>query len=401
MKNEVLYLARIGELSLKGGNRDDFEQRLVQNARLFLEGSKAKVRLSAGRMYIRCPEENASAAEFALSHLSGIAGWAKAETTGKDINAVKAAVMRAAEKAVVSGCKSFKIEARRSDKTFPLNSFEIARETGAEVFNSGLMKVDVHNPDLVITVEIREEAFIYGKENEAPRGLPCGTGGRGLLLLSGGIDSPVAGYRMICRGMKVDSIYFHSHPYTSPEARKKVEDLAAILATYNLGGHLNIISFTEVQRHIKMHCPEAFTTVILRVCMMKTAVMLAEKTGSQAIITGESLGQVASQTIENISAVNSYSAFPVIRPLIGMDKEEITATAKKTGTYEISVLPYEDCCVIFSPKHPVLKASRDEVSSIMEKMNIDPLLEEALNDREHLRISRFGEIIRNKQTTAE
>lgn len=393
MEHDVLYLARIGELSLKGGNKSDFEQRLVQNAQLFLEGKKAKVRLAAGRLYIRCPDESASAVEFALRHLSGIAGWAKAETAPKDMASIKAAVMHAAQKAAAAGCARFKIEAKRSDKAFPFNSFEIARETGAEVFTAGLMKVDVHTPDVVITVEIRETAaFVYGKENDAPRGLPCGTGGRGLLLLSGGIDSPVAGYRMICRGMKVDSIYFHSHPYTSPEARKKVERLAATLAPYNLGGHLNIVSFTEVQRHIKMHCPEPFTTIILRVCMMKTAGMLAERIGSRALITGESLGQVASQTIENISAVNSYAHIPVLRPLIGMDKEEITATAKKIGSYETSILPYEDCCVIFSPKHPVLKADGNEVEAIMKNMGIDPLLEKAFNEREHLRISRFGEI---------
>ena len=393
MKNEIVFLGRIGELSLKGGNRKDFEERLVQNARLFLEGSKASVRLSAGRLYIRCPEEKQDDAVFAISHLTGLAGWARVRTAEKTAQAVTAAVRAEAEKAAAAGYKTFKIEARRADKTFPWNSFEIARETGAAVFQAGILAVDVHRPDVVIMVEIRDQALVYGTENEAPRGLPCGTGGRGLLLLSGGIDSPVAGYRMICRGMKVDSLYFHSHPFTSPEARKKVEDLAAILAAYNIGGHLNVVSFTEVQRRIKMRCPEAFTTVILRICMMKTAARLAAQIGSQAIITGESLGQVASQTMENMAVVNGYAPLPVLRPLIGMDKEEITATAKKIGSYGISILPYEDCCVIFSPKHPVLKAKADAAASILQDADLDPLLDEALAAREHLRISRFGKML--------
>ncbi len=391
MEKTSIFLARVGELTLKGGNRRDFERCLVQNAQLFLEGSGAKVRLSSGRLYVRCPAESEPSAEFALSHLAGIAGWAKARVAEKTLGAIEQAVLEEAEAAKAAGCRTFKIEAKRGDKSFPLNSFEIAREAGAAVAGAGIMAVDVHNPDVVITVEVREEAFVYGKESPAPRGLPCGTGGHALLLLSGGIDSPVAGYRMICRGMKVDAVYFHSHPYTSPEAQKKAEDLAAILATYNLGGHLNVVPFTEVQKRIKEKCPEAFTTVILRVCMVKAAETLARRIGAQGLVTGESLGQVASQTMENLACVNSFAGLPVLRPLVGMDKDEITATARKIGAFDISILPYEDCCTLFSPKHPVLKAKIEEVAAIMQELNIEPLLEEALKNREHIRFSRFGE----------
>ena len=391
MERTSLFLGRVGELTLKGGNRRDFERCLVQNAELFLEGSGAKVRLASGRLYVRCPEESEQAAAFALSHLAGIAGWAKARAVAKDMGAIDRAVLEEAEAAKAAGCRTFKIEAKRGDKAFPLNSFEIAKEAGAAVADAGLMSVDVHAPDVVISVEVREAAFVYGREASAPRGLPCGTGGRALLLLSGGIDSPVAGYRMICRGVKVDSVYFHSHPYTSPEAQKKVEDLAAILATYSLGGHLNVLPFTDVQKRIKERVPEAFVTVVLRVCMVKAAQSLAERIGTQALVTGESLGQVASQTMENMAAVNSFARLPVLRPLVGMDKDEITATSRKIGAFGISILPFEDCCTLFSPKHPVLKAKAEEVSAIMRELDIEPLLEEAIKNRERIRFSRFGE----------
>lgn len=393
METESLYLARVGELALKGGNRREFERCLVQNARLFLEGSGAKARLASGRLYVRCPAESAWAAERALSHLTGIAGWARARAAEKDMGAIAQAVLAEARSAAAAGCRTFKIEARREDKAFPLNSLEIAREAGAAVARAGMLAVDVHSPDVVITVEVRDAAFVYGKESPAPRGLPCGTGGRALLLLSGGIDSPVAGYRMTCRGMKVDSVYFHSYPYTSQEAQGKAESLAAMLAPYNLGSSLNVVPFAGVQGRIRERCPEAFSTLILRVCMVKAAEALARRIGAGALITGESLGQVASQTMENIACVNSFAGLPVLRPLVGMDKDEITADSKKIGAFEISILPYEDCCALFSPRHPVLKARREEAEAIMQGLDIEPLLREALESRERVRFSRFGKRI--------
>lgn len=383
----AIYLVKVGELTLKGGNLKDFEQRLQQNAQLYLEGKHAKVQIRAGRMYVEGPVESAEAIEYALSHLVGIAGWARATVVAKETDAMRDAVVAEALKAKAAGMKTFKIEARRSDKAFPLNSYEIARLMGEAVFDAGILAVDVHHPDALITVEVRERCFIYGPENPGNRGLPCGTGGKGLLLLSGGIDSPVAGYRMLRRGMKLDCVYFHSHPYTSPEAQQKVEDLAKILARYGVGTHLNIIPFTAVQQHIRDNSPPDYATVMLRMCMMKAANLLCRMTGSRTIITGESLGQVASQTIENLTATNSCAEYPVLRPLIGMDKEEIITTAKEIGTYAISILPYEDCCVLFSPKHPVLRADLDYTTELYNAMNIDELIKAAFDSREH---KRFG-----------
>lgn len=383
----VLYLVKVGELTLKSGNRKDFEQRLVQNTQLYLDDKKIKVALRAGRMYVEGPSDSARAIEYALSHLIGITGWARATVVPKETEAMQQAVLAEAVKAQKEGKKTFKVEARRSDKSFHLNSYEIACLMGEIVYEKGILAVDVHHPDIEITVEVRERCFVYGAENTGHRGLPCGTGGRGLLLLSGGIDSPVAGYRMIRRGMKIDCLYFHSHPYTSPEAQQKVEDLAKVMALYGLGTHLNIVPFTAVQQRIRDSAPPDYATILLRVCMMKVANQLCPTIGCKSIITGESLGQVASQTIENLAVTNAYADFPVLRPLIGMDKEEIVATAKKIGTYDISILPYEDCCVLFSPKHPMLRAVLQDTEEIYRKMDIDGLIEQAITSREH---KRFG-----------
>lgn len=384
---EAIYLVKIGELTLKSGNIKDFEQRLVQNVQLLLEGHHAKVQLRAGRMTVEGPEESATAIEYALDHMIGITGWARAVVVPKETGAMQKAVLDEAIKARDAGAKTFKVEARRADKSFPLNSFEIACLMGEPVYEQGIMAVDVHKPDALITVEVRERCFVYGPEKKGHRGLPCGTGGKGLLLLSGGIDSPVAGYRMIRRGMKIDCLYFHSHPYTSPEAQQKVEDLAKTLAVFGIGTHLNIVPFTQVQQRIRDAAPPDYATLLLRICMMKVANKMCEVTGSKAIITGESLGQVASQTIENLIVTNSYAAYPVLRPLVGLDKEEIIITAKAIDTYEISILPYEDCCVLFSPKHPVLRADPAVTKEIYEKMDIEELIEEAFRTREH---KRFG-----------
>ena len=222
--------------------------------------------------------------------------------------------------------------------------------------------------------------------NISAGGLPCGCSGRALLLLSGGIDSPVAGYKMLFRGMKVDYVYFHSHPYTSPEAQQKVETLAGILARYGLGGYLTVVSFTKVQQHLKRTVPEPYLTLLLRMCMMHTAEMLAEKVNAQCLVTGESLAQVASQTIENLTITDSCAKLPILRPLIGMDKEEIIRYAVDIGTYQTSILPYEDCCVLFSPKHPVLHTRQKDAEDIYARIDIEPLLMEAFEQRETKKI---------------
>ncbi len=389
---EITYLVRLGELTLKGGNIKEFENRLVHNTRILLESFKSHVTLRAGRMYIDCPPESCKAVEFTLSHLIGITGWARTRVCEKNMASIKQAVMEEALDAKRKGAKTFKIETRRSEKSFPLSSYEVSCEAAGDVFDQKILTVDVHNPDLTIRIEIRERCFVYSDAEKGCRGLPVGTGGKGLLLLSGGLDSPVAGYRMIRRGMKVECAYFHAYPYTSSEAQRKVEDLAQIISLYGIETHINIIPFTDVQMairklskdvpYIQDFSTESFSTLLLRMCMMKTASILAHHIHAQCLITGESLGQVASQTIENMAVTESACSLPLLRPLIGLDKEEIIETAKSIGTYDTSILPYEDCCVLFSPKHPVLKASIETASALFEQLNADTLLQEAFEKRE-------------------
>ena len=383
----VTYLAKLGELTLKGSNLKEFENRLVNNAQLYLETVKARVLLRAGRLYIEGPESSIPAIEYTLSHLIGITGWARAIVCEKDIESMKKAVMEVAVQAKNEGAKTFKVDVRRAEKTFPMNSYEIAIATAEDVFEQNIMTVDVHKPDAFIRVEVRERCFVYCDRNKGRRGLPVGVSGKGLLLLSGGIDSPVAGYRMMRRGMKVECIYFHAYPYTSAEAQKKVEDLAQIISAYGIDTHINIIPFTDVQMRIKEKAPENFSTLMLRMCMMKVANMVARRIKAQCLITGESLGQVASQTIENLEVTESACELPLLRPLVGLDKEEIVNTACEIGTYETSILPYEDCCVLFSPKHPVLRASVEEAARIFDSLDVADLLNEAYEKRE---IKRFA-----------
>ncbi|MGF7108038.1 tRNA uracil 4-sulfurtransferase ThiI [Treponema pedis] len=378
---EIFYLAKIGEINLKKGNLKDFELRLSQNLQKYLLGAAPKIRVRAGRMYVTVKEEFKEKTEDALNKLIGITGWAKAIPAEKNFDSIAAVAKTEAVKARERGCKTFKIESRRGEKTFPMTSYEISREVGGIIHTEGILQVDVHNPDVIISIEIREQAFIYGAEHKGRRGLPCGCSGRGLLLLSGGIDSPVAGFKMLSRGMKLDYIYFHSHPYTSPEAQEKVETLASILASYGLGGYLNTIPFTKVQQRIKEKTPEPYLTLIMRICMMKIANMTAKSINAKCLITGESLAQVASQTIENITVTNSFAEYPVFRPLIGTDKEDITIAAREIGTYETSILPYEDCCVMFSPKHPILHSRLEDARDIYARLEIDELLEEAYSQR--------------------
>ena len=317
----MTYLAKIGELTLKGSNLKEFENLLVQNTKKYLTGLNTKIELRAGRLYIDCDENDSLRVEFCLNHLLGITGWAKTTVCEKSLESINKAVFSLAQKEVSRGCKTFKIDARRADKSFPLNSYQICCEAAGDV--ESIMKVDVHNPDTTIYVEVREKVFVYVDSNIGCRGLPVGSSGKGLLLLSGGLDSPVAGYRMLRRGMKIECCYFHSYPYTSEEAKQKVVTLAQKLSNYGITTYLNVIPFTDVQMKIKEKAPEAWSTLMLRVCMMKVANRLAKRCKAKCIITGESVGQVASQTIENMTVTEHFAQFPLLRPLCGMDKEEI------------------------------------------------------------------------------
>ena len=384
----MTYLAKLGELTLKGSNLQEFENLLTKNTKKCLAGKNVKIQLRAGRLYIECEEEDCQAVEFTLNHLLGITGWAKTVTCEKSIESINEAVFEIAKIQDEKGAKTFKIDARRSDKKFPLNSYQICCESAGNV--ESIMKVDVHKPDVVIYVEVREKVFVYVDSNVGCRGLPVGSSGKGLLLLSGGLDSPVAGYRMLRRGMKIECCYFHSYPYTSEEAKQKVVTLAQKLAYYGITTYLNIIPFTAVQMKIKEKAPEAWSTLILRVCMMKVANILAKRCNAKCIITGESVGQVASQTIENMTVTEHFSEFPLLRPLCGMDKEEIIKDAYFIDTYETSILPYEDCCVLFSPRHPVLRGTVEQAEEIYKSLEVDDLINEAYNNREIVKLT-FGE----------
>lgn len=382
----ITYLAKLGELTLKGSNLHTFEKLLLKNTRDSLKWAEVespKTTCHAGRLYVECLEKDCEKVEEVLSCLLGITGWAKTITCEKDIESIKKAVREAAEQAKeIKDCKTFKIDARRADKSFPLNSYELACEAASAVFDDRLMTVDVHKPDLTIFIEVREKCFVYSDAKTGCRGLPAGCSGKGLLLLSGGLDSPVAGYRMMRRGMKIECVYFHSYPYTSIEAQQKVEELAAQLSKFGMTTFLNIIPFTDVQMKIKEIAPEEWSTLMLRVCMMKVANMLAERTHSDCIVTGESLGQVASQTMENMNVTEHFAEFPLLRPLVGLDKEEIVETAQFINTYNTSILPYEDCCVLFSPKHPVLRGRIEDAERIFNEINCMDLIKESYEKRE-------------------
>ena len=378
----MTYLGKIGELTLKGSNIHTFEKLLLKNTKEYLKDTGAKVSLHAGRLYIDCEEKDSEQVEFTLRHLIGITGWAQTKTSEKTIEDIQKTVLETAKEAVQKGAKSFEIEAKRGDKKFPLNSYEIACQGASLVYDSGLMEVNVHNPDVIIYVEVRERCFIYSVAEKSCRGLPVGCSNKGLLLLSGGLDSPVAGYRMMRRGMKIECCYFHSYPYTSIEAQQKVEELARTLSAYGIQTYLNIIPFTDVQMKIKEKAPEEWSTLMLRVCMMKAANMLAFRVHADCIVTGESLGQVASQTLENMNVTEHFAEYPLLRPLVGMDKEEIMADAHFIGTYDTSILPYEDCCVLFSPRHPILRGRIEDAEKIFASLEADELIKTAFENRQ-------------------
>jgi len=379
MKIMTNYLLKHGELTLKGGNRKNFENILRRNLTALLEGTGAVITMRNGRFTVSCPQEMEEKAEDAFQRLIGIAGWAKTRVAEKTQEAVINACVEEAKLLVEKGINSFKVESRRTDKSFPLDSYQIRCLSGDAVLRElpGL-KVDVHKPGAVIEVEIREKAYIYGNSRQGRRGLPVGSAGRGLLLLSGGIDSPVAGYMMASRGLSLEAVYFHAYPYTSEKAKEKAVKLAEITGRYTMGLRLFVVDFTPIQIRIKERAPQSWRTILLRMAMMDNAEKLALNRGCKCLISGESLSQVASQTIENISCTQSRIKLPVLRPLIGMNKEEIISIAENIGTYKTSILPYEDCCILFSPPHPVLRGDPAEAGKLYETLELEPLIEEAL-----------------------
>ncbi len=388
---EAFFLIKIGEILLKLGNRKEFETRLRNQLKKKLAGIDHTIESYPGRYFLIVHERDAPLAEQVLAHTPGINGYARALKCRKKPEAILAAAEKVAEAAIASGKRRFKAETRRSDKSFPWNTYETCSNVGGHICElHPECSVDLHDPEFTINIEIRERIYVFGETIPGTRGLPVGSGGMGLLLLSGGIDSPVAGYLMAKRGLNLTAVYFHTYPYTSEEARQKVVELAKILAMYTGGLRLWTIPFTEVQMAIKAKAPQNATTLMMRGAMMELSHILAMKLRANCLVTGESLGQVASQTAENLRFTQSRTSLAVLRPLIGTDKEDTVALAKTIGSYSISILPYEDCCVLFSPKHPVLKAKFTEAISIYDDIGLKPLLDRALLEAELIEIPYPG-----------
>ncbi len=377
-----IILIKDGELSLKGLNRRNFEDKMVATIRRRLKNlGKVTVERAQSAIYIKPQDDDFDFAEALdrVSRIFGIAAFSRACVCEKNMEDILSKAPVYLED-IMSGIKTFKVEAKRADKTFPLTSPEISREVGGALLRAfPHLRVDVHNPDEVITVEVRDyAAYIRGGQIKGAGGLPVGTAGRAQVLISGGIDSPVAAYTMAKRGLVLNAIHFASPPYTSVRAEQKVKTLLSKVARYSGVIKLAIVPFTEIQEEIGKHCPEDYFTLIMRRMMMRIACRVSETDGCLGLITGESLGQVASQTLPAIAATDEVCTMPVLRPLIGMDKEEIIAISKKIDAFETSILPYEDCCTVFTPKHPHTKPKPGQCEAAEKGLDIEPLIERAI-----------------------
>lgn len=385
MKADIILL-KYGEISLKGLNRPMFEKQLLANvAKALAPLGKFSIRKSQSTVYVEPlgDDIDMQAATERLSKVFGIVNICPAAKCQKTIEDIERTTLECLSQIDLNG-ETFKVEAKREDKQFPMNSPQLCRHMGAVILkNTEGLSVDVHNPDILVQIEIRKEAFIFTQKVGGAGGMPVGTAGRAALLLSGGIDSPVAGWMISKRGVVLDAVHFHSHPYTSDRAKEKVIELAKIMTQYTGPIRLHIVPFTDIQLDIIDKCPKNYLTIIMRRLMMRIAEKIARESGAMALITGESIGQVASQTMESLVVTDNAVDMPVFRPCIGMDKEEIVTISKKIDTYETSILPYEDCCTIFVPKHPKTKPSISEIQEA-EKLLTDPegMMEKAIQDRE-------------------
>lgn len=395
---DKVILVRYGEIILKGLNRPAFEEKLMGNIKKSLYGlGKVDIKRSQARIYIE-PQDDAFDFDDAIARLVkvfGIVSLSIARKLPTDFEEIKKSSVELARKHVNSlirksgaGTITFKVEAKRGDKKFPMQSPEISAELGGYLLeNIPELKVDVHHPDFIFYIEVRENTYIYCDIIPSNGGLPTGTNGKAVLLLSGGIDSPVAGWMMAKRGMEIEAVHFYSYPYTSERARDKVIELARILSRYCYRIKLHIVPFTEIQLEINDKCPEDHLTIIMRRVMMKIAERIARKSGALALITGESLGQVASQTLHSLAVTNAVCELPVFRPLIGMDKNEVIEIARKIETFETSILPYEDCCTVFVARHPKTRPKLDEVEKYEEDLQLEELMAKAINDTETILVT--------------
>ena len=385
---EKVIIIRYCEIHLKGKNRGYFEKVFMNNLEKSLSGIRHEIRKPSGRYVVENFDE--ARTDEIVSRLQKVFGTHTLSIAYKvpaSMDDIFAAVL-----AVAPEEGSFKVQANRADKHFPLNSMQINAEVGGRLLEARpALRVNVHAPQHLIGIDVREngDALVFCGWIKAAGGMPVGTSGKGMLLLSGGIDSPVAGHMIAKRGMTIEALHFHSYPYTNRQAREKVEELAHILAGYTGGLELHVVSVTHIQEAIHKYCPAEMMITLLRRFMMRIAERLCRQTGAQCIVTGESLGQVASQTIEGMTSSGSVvHELPILRPLVGFDKTEIVERAREIGTFETSILPYEDCCTVFLPKHPLIRPDLAKVAEQEKKLDVEALVAEALASEETLHIQR-------------
>lgn len=383
--NKVIII-RYCEIHLKKKNRGYFERMLGENINRALAGLNYKyVKIHARYLIEEFDDCDYDEILSRLLKVGGIHSVSPAIVIKSDAEEIYKNVLALCE----GKSGTFKVETNRADKTFPVHSVDMSAEAGGRILEANdSLSVNLKHPDFVVNIDIREsgETLIYTDVIKGMGGLPVGSAGKGLLLLSGGIDSPVAGYMVAKRGMRIKALHFHSYPYTSDAAKQKVIDLAKIIAPYTGGVDLYTVSVTHIQEAIHRDCPEEMMITILRRFMMRIASLMCDKLGTQAIITGESLGQVASQTIESLTTSNAVATYPVLRPLIAFDKLDIIAIAEKIGTYETSILPYEDCCTVFLPRFPLIRPQLDKVEKFESKLDVDGLIKEAMSTIEKIKI---------------
>ena len=385
-----MFLLKLGEIVLKGANRRTFEETLKKNVRRTVSHFGAfKVYIMQSTVYVEPQSEDCDldGAWEACGHVFGVSSMCRCRACGKDLDAIYQAVVDYLGDEL-SVQKSFKVESKRSDKSFPLNSIQISQEIGgrlAEAFPQ--VAVDVHKPSYVVNVEVRDfAAYIHGPAQPGAGGLPTGTGGRAAVLLSGGIDSPVAGYMIAKRGVELECIHFFSYPYTSERAKEKVLELAKLMTKYCGRMTVDVVGFTEIQEAIRDHCREEYFTIIMRRFMMRISEAIARDHGAKCLVTGENLGQVASQTMDAMAVTGAVVRMPIFHPLIGMDKEEIVSIARRIGTLETSILPYEDCCTVFTPKHPKTKPVLEAVEAEEARLDVEGLIARAIENTEKIQV---------------
>ncbi len=377
-----LYMISYEEIALKGNNKRFFESVLRKNiSKAFVGSGKFRIMKNFGRLYVYSEADKDEAVER-FQKVFGIKTIAIVRRCELDIEHIKKAAEEVLKDIQDIG-RTFKVKTKRVNKNFEYRSMEIDRIVGEHIPNIfPQLKVDVHNPDTLIKIEIREKAYVYAEKIAGPGGLPVGTSGKGLLLISGGIDSPVAGYLTMKRGATIDAIYFHTFPYTTDRAKEKVIKLWKVLSKYNPEMNFYVVNFTDVVKELADKTPNSYLTIMMRRMMVRIAERLAKDIGAQVLVTGESLGQVASQTMEAIVSVNQAASIPILRPLISFDKTEIMNLARKIGTYDISIEPYADCCTVFVPLSPVTKPKLDKVLEYEKNLDVEKLVEKGLEKLE-------------------